>query len=135
FGSWRRKWTRVERVCKRGGWLVDKRNFVKQALSEWLQEDGPDDDVVLSSRVRLARNMRGLPFPMLATPAQSKIVADQLLGVAENGLLNGLGPIELIKLGELTELEKLVRVEKHLISPNLANESRNGALILSQNED
>lgn len=114
---------------------MDKRNFVKQALSEWLQEDGPDADVVLSSRVRLARNMRGLPFPMLATPAQSKSVMDQLLGVAENGRLNGLGPLEMIQLGELTELEKLVLVEKHLISPSLANESRSGALILSQRED
>ncbi|MBW5449208.1 protein arginine kinase [Cohnella sp. CFH 77786] len=112
-----------------------KRNFVKHALSQWMQKDGPESDVVLSSRVRLARNLKGSPFPMLATPAQSQEVMDQLLGVAENGRLNGLGPLELIRLSELTELEKLVLVEKHLISPNLANESRNGALILDQQED
>lgn len=112
-----------------------RRNFAKQALSRWMQDDGPESDVVLSTRVRLARNVRGTPFPMLASPAQSKVVMDQLLSVAENGRLNGLGPIETIRLSELTELEKLVLVEKHLISPNLANESRNGALILSQRED
>jgi protein arginine kinase len=114
---------------------VAKRKFVQQALSEWMQEDGPESGVVLSSRVRLARNLRGSPFPMLSAPAQSQAVMEQLLGVAENGLLNGLGPIDFIRLNELTELEKLVLVEKHLISPNLAHESRNGALILSQNED
>ncbi|WP_425456548.1 protein arginine kinase [Cohnella pontilimi] len=100
-----------------------------------MKADGPDSDVVLSSRVRLARNLRGCPFPMLAAPEQSEDVMDQLLSVAENGRLNGLGPLDLIRLSELTELEKQVLVEKHLISPNLANESRNGALILSQNED
>ncbi len=112
-----------------------KRNFSKQALSHWMRDDGPDSDVVLSSRVRLARNLRGAPFPIMASPAQSKAVMEQLLAVAENGRLNGLGPLDIIRLSDLTALEKMVLVEKHLISPNLANESRNGALILSQHED
>lgn len=111
------------------------RKYVERALSEWMTADAPDSDVVISSRVRIARNLRGMPFPMMATPAHAAAVADQLLGVAENGRLNGLGGLEQIRLAELTELEKQVMVEKHLISPNLANESRNGALILSSNED
>lgn len=114
---------------------MTKRKFVKQALSQWMNGEGADSDVVISSRVRIARNIRSLPFPMMADPAQSLSVMEQLLGVAESGRLNGLGKIELIRLSDLTELEKLVLVEKHLISPNLANESRNGALILSPNED
>ncbi|WP_027087315.1 protein arginine kinase [Cohnella panacarvi] len=112
------------------------RKYVKHALSEWMDAAGAtDSDVVISSRVRIARNLRGMPFPMMATPAHSSAVADQLLGVAESGRLNGLGKLEQIRLTELTELEKLVMVEKHLISPNLANESRGGALILSSKED
>lgn len=100
-----------------------------------MEADGSDTDVVISSRVRIARNLRGMPFPMMATPAHASSVSEQLLGVAESGRLNGLGQLESIRLTELTELEKLVMVEKHLISPNLANESRGGALILSNNED
>ena len=30
---------------------------------EWLLGDGPDSDIVLSSRIRLARNLKGVPFP------------------------------------------------------------------------
>mgnify|MGYP000882232942 CR=1 FL=1 len=112
-----------------------RKSFTEKALSPWMSQEGPDADVVLSSRIRIARNLRGEPFPLLATPAQSKEVMDQLLAVAESGRLGGLGPVDIIKLSELTELEKLVLVEKHLISPALANESRNGALILSRNED
>ncbi|MFC4601573.1 protein arginine kinase [Cohnella hongkongensis] len=112
-----------------------KRKFTKQALSQWMKGKGPESDVVISSRVRIARNLRNMPFPLMASPEQSLAVADQLLGVAESGRLNGLGKIEQLRLSELTELEKLVLVEKHLISPNLASESRGGALILSPNED
>ncbi|KIL34518.1 ATP:guanido phosphotransferase [Cohnella kolymensis] len=113
---------------------MSKRKYVKQPLSEWMKGEGPDSDVVISSRVRIARNIRSMPFPMMAEPQQSQSVMEQLLDVAESGRLNGLGQLERIRLSDLTELEKLVLVEKHLISPNLANESRNGALILSPNE-
>jgi len=112
-----------------------KRKFVKQALSLWMNGEGADSDVVISSRVRIARNIRSMPFPMMADPSQSLSVMQQLLEVEENGRLNGLGKLESIRLTDLSELEKQVLVEKHLISPNLANESRNGALILSLNED
>ncbi|MBB6636540.1 protein arginine kinase [Cohnella thailandensis] len=114
---------------------MTKPEFAKDALSPWMKKDGPDSDVVLSSRIRIARNLRAYPFPMLSTPAQSEEVVEQLLGVAESGRLGGLGPIKTYQLSNLTELEKLVLVEKHLISPALASESRNGALILSRNED
>lgn len=112
-----------------------KREFAEKALSPWMGKDGPDKDVVLSSRIRVARNLQSSPFPLLSTPAQSKDVMEQLLSVAESGRLNGLGKLPTYRLEELTELEKLVLVEKHLISPALAGESRNGALILARNED
>ncbi|WP_027093382.1 protein arginine kinase [Cohnella thermotolerans] len=112
-----------------------KPEFAEQALSPWMKKEGPDRDVVLSSRIRIARNLRSYPFPMLATPSQSADVMEQLLSVAETGRLNGLGQPATYRLSELTELEKLVLVEKHLISPALAGESRNGALILGRNED
>jgi protein arginine kinase len=115
--------------------MTDKRSYVSDALSYWMKTSGPESDVVLSSRVRIARNMRNCPFPMLATPSQSQSVMEQIIAVAENGRLNGLGKLEIVRLSELTELEKLVLVEKHLISPNLANESRSGAFILTSNED
>jgi len=112
-----------------------KRKFIKQALSQWMKGEGPESEIVISSRVRIARNLRNMPFPLMSNPEQSLTAMEQLIGVAESGRLNGLGKIETIRLSDLTELEKLVLVEKHLISPNLANESRNGALILGPNED
>ena len=48
--------------------------------------------------------------------------------------LQDFGDLHVIKLSEIDELDKKVLVEKHLISPNLANESRNGAVILTEDE-
>jgi protein arginine kinase len=48
--------------------------------------------------------------------------------------LKSVGEFDLVPLAGMSELEKRVLVEKHLISPNLANEGRNGAVILSDNE-
>ncbi len=108
--------------------------FSQHALSEWMKDEGPESDIVISSRIRIARNLSQHPFPLLATNQQAKDVMDQLTEVSQSGKLSSIGQFETIILSDLTELDKRVLVEKHLISPNLANESRNGAVILSNNE-
>lgn len=112
---------------------TDKR-FIQSALSEWMKGGGPDSDIVISSRVRIARNVSSNPFPMLSTNTQSEEVLRKISEVLSNEDLNTISHFSLIMLADLDELEKKVLVEKHLISPNLANESRNGAVILSENE-
>jgi len=109
-------------------------SLFNNALSDWMREEGPDRDIVFSSRIRLARNLGSQPFPMLATNQQSAEVLDQVSRVLSNKELRSIGNFRLIGLKDLNELQKRVLVEKHLISPNLANESRNGAVILSDNE-
>ncbi|SMO80131.1 protein arginine kinase [Melghirimyces algeriensis] len=110
-------------------------DFTQHALSEWMRGQGPRSDIVISSRVRVARNLSGLPFPMLATSSQSseivRRVEDALRREDKPSILKGA---ELIRMDDLSDLEKRVLVEKHLISPHLAEESRYGAVVLSQNE-
>ncbi|MFF2484010.1 protein arginine kinase [Paenibacillus sp. NPDC058071] len=111
-----------------------KRRFSQQAVSDWMKEAGPDSEIVISSRIRVARNLRQLPFPMLATNHQLTEVMELLTEVSNSGKLAPIGKFDTIVLSELNELERRVLVEKHLISPNLANDSRGGAVILSENE-
>lgn len=110
------------------------RKFMEEALSEWMKGSGPESDIVISSRIRLARNLRNHPFPMLATNDQSQEVLNKALAVLQDDVLQSISRFEALKLSDMNELEKKVLVEKHLISPNLANESRNGAVFLSENE-
>jgi protein arginine kinase len=104
------------------------------AFSSWMKANGPDADIVISSRIRIARNLSGAPFPMLATNQQSQEVLDRVSSVVNSEELRKISNFELVPLQSLNELDKRVLVEKHLISPNLAEEARNGAAVVSENE-
>ncbi|WP_149453722.1 protein arginine kinase [Pasteuria penetrans] len=109
--------------------------FMKRAISGWMRVTGPQAEIVFSSRVRIARNLADLPFPMVIPTAQAEQVIqrlhDLLIHASPPGVLR---EAQLIRMCDLSSLEKQVLVEKHLISPVLAEESRNGAVIVSTNE-
>lgn len=111
-------------------------HFMNRAISEWMRVKGPESDIVFSSRVRIARNLLGLPFPLLSTATQAKEVVEKIETTwrkikNEHPLLQ---KAELIRMQDLSDLQKRVLVEKHLISPQLAEESQYGAVLLSQDE-
>lgn len=109
-------------------------NFITNAVSEWMNGGGEDADIVISSRVRLARNVREYPFPILATDSQLEQITDTVRQVMEDEDFKRQGPFEFVRMDELTGLQKRVLMEKHLISPTLMAESRRGAVLLSENE-
>ncbi|WP_348620720.1 protein arginine kinase [Paenibacillus polymyxa] len=108
--------------------------FTEKPLSDWMRGDAADSEIVISSRVRIARNLQHLPFPMLATNQQSEEALQRLTDILQYDDLGGFGTFHTLKISELDEIDKRVLVEKHLISPNLANESRNGAVLISDDE-
>lgn len=111
------------------------KRFIQNPVSEWMTGEGPHSDIAISSRIRIARNISNLPFPMLATTSQAKQVVEQVEEanryIPKQDVMAGA---ELIRMDDLTDLERRVLVEKHLISPALAEESRQGAVLLSGNE-
>ncbi|MBS4216595.1 MULTISPECIES: protein arginine kinase [Neobacillus] len=109
--------------------------FLNQAVSSWMSEEGPESDIVLSSRIRLARNLDAYKFPTLFSHEEAKQVINELEGILETSSLRNFGHIELLKIDEMQPLQKRVLVEKHLISPQLAEDSPYGAVLLSENEE
>lgn len=110
-------------------------NFIRKPLSDWMKQEQPDTDIVISSRIRLARNLRKLPFPLLAIDSQREELLQKVKEMIEQDPLPLLEKMEMIRLDQLSPLEKKVLVEKHLISPQLSDESRLGAVVISENED
>ncbi|MDP4095983.1 protein arginine kinase [Paenibacillus sp. P96] len=108
--------------------------FTEQPLSDWMRTDAADSEIVISSRVRIARNLQHLPFPMLATNQQSEEVLSKLTDVLGYEDVGRFGTFHIVKMADTDELDKKVLVEKHLISPNLASESRNGAALINEDE-
>src|SRR5215468_4548248 len=82
-------------------------------LGEWLRGTGPESDVVVSTRIRLARNLAGLPFATRATAAHKAEVvsrAKEAIAKAEAGTV-----LEYLDIPTLTALDRQFLVERQLI--------------------
>jgi protein arginine kinase len=93
----------------------------------WMNECDAHSDVVLSSRVRLARNVKDVVFPALMEDAQRERMCD-----AARDALAG-SAYSLIRMGDLSKIDQLMLVERHLISPDLMC-SPYGAVLCSKDE-
>lgn len=100
-------------------------NVFEPRLSSWLENAGDDDDVVLSSRIRLARNLKDEQFPIYE---QKEEIVDNIAEVFDDNFI-------LIKMNQISLLQKALLVEKHLISPYMMNKSEYGAVLLNEEEN
>lgn len=99
-------------------------------MAMWLKGEGPQNDIVVSTRVRLARNLAGVPFPHKIMGTER--VEDVKAPVRETFLQPGMD-FSLTEMRDLSPLERTRLVEQHLISRDLAK-SPDGAVLLSPDE-
>ncbi|HSR14981.1 MAG TPA: protein arginine kinase [Gemmatimonadales bacterium] len=84
----------------------------------WLEASGPESHLVLSTRIRLARNLAGHPFPIRSGEAEREAV---LAAVGEAaGATHGLGRAATIRLDRLSRGDRQMLFERHLVSRELA---------------
>ncbi|HKP76789.1 MAG TPA: protein arginine kinase [Longimicrobiaceae bacterium] len=88
-----------------------------EAGLEWLQADGPNSDVVLSTRIRLARNLQGFRFGQRADAADRAEVLRLALAAAE-GTEALTGATALI-VPRLQAMGRQLLLERHLVSREL----------------
>jgi len=113
---------------------VSLQDFMNEAISPWMREEGPDSDIVLSSRIRLARNFLDVPFPTVADGIDLARIQDFVKEQYEDNSFLNYHNFQYVKMSELTSIEKRVLVEKHLISPHLANKAQKAGALISENE-
>lgn len=88
----------------------------------WLKGEGPHADMVLSTRIRLARNLRDVPFTHRARDEQLHGVLASVASAAEPSKLLGGGL--LLKMQDMSPIERQVLVERHLVSHELGDGAR-----------
>ena len=81
---------------------------------EWLRGEGPHHEIVISSRVRLARNLRHRPFPGWAKKADRSSILELIRSHVE--ALPEMQESFAESLQDLSALDRQVLVERHLIS-------------------
>ncbi|MDT3699902.1 MAG: protein arginine kinase [Thermincola sp.] len=111
------------------------KDAVNKAGSKWMAGTGPDNDIVISSRVRLARNICGYPFPHFIKEKEAEQVFQAVqLAVSDQELKSVAGELEFTNLAELTDNERMILVEKHLVSPQHIDNPQNRAVVISEDE-
>lgn len=98
----------------------------------WYKQTGNESAVVLSTRVRLARNSEDFPFPVRLDSDEKEKICLNVKNALEDYTDDKLNYIE---MSSLTPTQAVSLAEKHLISPEFAYERNGRALILSENED
>jgi protein arginine kinase len=85
--------------------------FSKQS-AEWLKGEGPDADIIISSRIRLARNLACYPFPSRCTKEQFSRIESLLLACVSG--LDNAGDFVYFDLPKLNRLERQFLVERQI---------------------
>jgi protein arginine kinase len=100
--------------------------------SEWLKGTGPNSDIVISSRIRLARNLEKIPFPHWANKKQS----EEILRTIEEALskVDYLKGTTNFKLADLDGLDKQFLIERHLVSSEHAQKTDHKAVVIDDEE-
>ncbi len=92
------------------------------------------DAVIISSRVRLARNLKDYPFPNRMSDAQREEIADKVKNLMCKGDFCGYKFLA-VKMEDVNEFDRISMVERHLISPDFASGDKGKLLITTENEE
>ncbi len=107
-------------------------NELVRTSGEWLRGSGPESDIVISSRVRLARNLAEFPFISRASQADrteiENILRDRVMEMQESGEL------EYVNVNELKVIDRQFLVERQLISREHAESEGARGVAIARNE-
>lgn len=100
--------------------------------SEWMDGSGPDAEIVLTSRVRIARNISGIPFPNRADSKNKQ----RVFGAIEKAIKNNdyMHGSLVLKLDKIDQLDRQFLIERRLISREQATSPVGGAVMVSEKE-
>lgn len=97
----------------------------------WYLQSGKDSDVVVSTRIRLARNLKGFKFNITSNEEMEKLenrIKESLFSI-------GYG-LKFFKLKDMDDITKLSLLEKNLISPELVlDKTQKGSIIINEDEN
>ncbi len=98
---------------------------------KWYNDKRADEGIVISSRIRLARNLSELPFPSKCTDEQQKTVCTEIKAALEK---NACERFNYIAMSSLSPVEKSLLVEDHLASPDFCEGRSSGKMLITDEQ-
>lgn len=103
-------------------------------MVKWMEGKGPNSDIVVSSRIRLARNLEDINFPQM----MSKEDAEQVISKVRDSILSSNSILtrefDFYKLDKISPVDRNVLIEKYLISYSLTDKPEISGFLLSKDE-
>lgn len=103
-------------------------------MSNWYSCTAPDNDIVLSTRIRLARNLSGMPFSSRMTSSQLDELKQRVKSAISESNTPFAKNLKYIDMEAVPKNEVSAMVERHIISPEFATSTKSRAIILSDDE-
>lgn len=92
------------------------------------------NDVVISTRIRLARNLKDFPFPCKLNSQGREKVIEKVRDAVKKSNSPIASDFSFIKMSELTSSQSVSLVEKRLVSPEFISDTDGRALLISKDE-
>lgn len=103
-------------------------------MLKWYEQIVPDSDVVISSRIRLARNLETYPFSSRIKEEQAVDLVDEVKRITPALSENANKKFYACNISTLSDIDKIAMVERHIVSPLIAEKKQTTGLILSEDE-
>ncbi|GAB6139199.1 protein arginine kinase [Halanaerobaculum tunisiense] len=102
-----------------------------QFVSYWMEQSGNESDIVVSSRIRLARNLADTPFTAQASKEELDSIVNKVSDLVKD---NNQFDLKLLSLATMPKNKRNMLVERHLISPEQAHNGQHKLVALSADE-
>ena len=89
-------------------------------MLKWYEINGPESDVVISSRIRLARNLEQYLFSAKLDDETAKAMVDEVKEITPTLSQAGTRKFYACNISTLNDIDKTAMVERHIVSPLLA---------------
>lgn len=96
----------------------------------WITGEGPNSDIILSTRIRLARNLERFPFRETITGHQQELVTEDIVSAFETSKASEIR--QFIRLADLPETDLTLLLERHLVSREMIKFRAASALLIGE---
>lgn len=102
-------------------------------MDKWYHHNGNNSDVVLYSKIRLARNIADTTFPSRMSKELKRSVSKRIWATIKSSKF--ANEFDLVNLSDVSDACALSYAEKNLISPSFAQNKENSSFMLSKDEN
>lgn len=107
-------------------------HFFTNTAPTWVKASGENADIIMSTRIRLARNLKGYRFPISFVAEEAQLIDEQVMKTLLAS--EQKRPFSYFAMKDLPQTKRQLLVEKHLISPSLAEKEVGASVYLTEDE-